>query len=120
MTLNTHPYFQNLLQTNTAPAPGVPGTSLQPVPTLSREAVQLLLEAVAGSGDIMVIAWMGGSAVQVHGKNFVEPNNPRSRAIWEGAVEELVNESYLQAVGHKGEVFRVTRQGYDAAELLKP
>jgi hypothetical protein len=67
----------------------------------------------------MVIAWMGGSAVQANRKNFVEPNNSRSRAIWEGAVEELVREGLLQPVGHKGEVYRVTRQGYDAGDLLK-
>ncbi len=120
MTLNTHPYFQALLQASADPTGGVLGTSPPAVPSLSREAVQLLLEAIAGGGDVMVSAWMGGSAVQANDKNFVEPNNPRSRAIWEGAVEELVRESLLQPVGHQGQIFRVTRQGYDAADLLKP
>lgn len=119
MTLNSHPYFQALLEVSADPGSGLLGTPAPAVPSLSREAVQLLLEAIAGGGDVMVIAWMGGSAVQVNGKNFVEPNNPRSRAIWEGAVEELVREGFLQPVGHKGEVFRVTREGYDAADLLK-
>lgn len=116
MTMNTHPYFLSLLESN--PAPGN-GLLASPVPSLSREATLLLIEAIAGGGDVMVIAWMDGSAVQANGKNFVEQNNPRSRAIWEGAVEELLKEDFLQPVGRKGEVFRVTRKGYDAAELLK-
>lgn len=120
MTLNTNPYFQTLLQPNPNSTGGPPENSTPGVPSLSREARELLLVAVAGGGDVMVIAWIGGSGVQANGKNFVEPNNPRSRAIWEGAVEELVREDILQPVGHKGEMFRVTRHGYDIADLLKP
>lgn len=59
------------------------------VPNLTREAKELLLEAVAGGGDIHVNAWMGGSTVQAKVRNFVEPNDLRSCAIWEGAVNEL-------------------------------
>ena len=119
MTMNTHPYFQSLLKSNPVSANGLLVAPASPVPSLSREATQLLIEAIAGGGDVMVIGWLGGSAVQANGKNFVEQSNPRSRAIWEGAVDELVREDLLQAVGHKGEVFRVTRQGYEAADLLK-
>lgn len=118
-TLNSHPFFDGIRQK----AGGVANASSLPskpaLPQLSREASTLLLEAVAGGGDIMVIAYMGGSAVQANGKNFVEANNPRSRATWEGAVEELLRLNSLQAVGAKGEVFRVTRQGYDLADILR-
>jgi hypothetical protein len=119
MTLNTHPYFTGLLQVKPSGSAGSPPPPSAPVPSLSREATQLLLEAVAGGGDVMVLAFLGGSTVQANNKNFVEPTNPRSRAVWEGAVEELVTEGLLQPVGHKGQVFRVTRQGYDVADLLR-
>lgn len=119
VTLNTHPYFKELLQTESNVEAVLTGFSSS-VPELTKEATQLLVEAVAGDGHVAVLAWMGGSSVQTNGKNFVEPDNPRSRAIWEGAVEELVRGDFLQPVGHKGEMFRVTRQGYDAADLLKP
>jgi hypothetical protein len=122
MTLNSHPYFQSRLQSTDglsgeyrAPT----GPTLPDLSSLSLEATTLLLDAVAGGGDVAVIAWLGGSAVEANGKNFVEPNNPRSRAIWEEAVQELVGEGFLEPVGHKGEMFRVTRRGYDAADLLK-
>lgn len=119
ITMNSHPYFQSLTQASAyLPSDSLP-ISATPVPSLSREAIELLLEAVAGDGNILVIAYLGGSTVQANGKNFVEPDNPRSRAVWEGAVDELVNEGLLQSVGYKGEVFRVTRAGFDAADLLK-
>lgn len=120
LTLNSHPYFadtQHLAATqdNVSAVLAAPG-----IPTLSREAQQLLIEAAAGGGDVHVLAWMGGSSVQANGKNFVEPNNPRSRATWESAVDDLCQEGLLQPVGHKGEAFRITRRGYEVADLLKP
>lgn len=121
MTINSNPYFTSLFP----PAIGATAAStvtseVTGVPNLSREAKELLLEAVAGGGDILVIAWIGGSTVQAKGRNFVEPNDPRSRAIWEGAVNELERNGLVQQVGHKREIFRVTREGYDAADLLRP
>lgn len=121
MTINSNPYFTALLPTaigETAASTGV--SEATGAPSLSREAQELLLEAVAGGGDILVIAWMGGSTVQANGRNFVEPNDPRSRAIWEGAVDELDRNGLVQPAGNKGEIFRVTREGYDAADLLRP
>jgi hypothetical protein len=121
MTLNSNPYFTELLPAAIAAVATIDeAEEPSSVPALSREATELLLEAVAGGGDIMVLAWMGGSSVQVNNRNFVEPKDPRSRAMWEGSVDELDNEGLVQPVGHKGEMFRVTRERYDAADLLRP
>lgn len=121
MTLNSNPYLTALFPTAIGAIVALTGaTEATGAPSLSREAKELLLDAVAGGGDILVIAWMGGSTVQANGRNFVEPNDPRSRAIWEGAVDELDQNGLVQSVGHKGEIFRVTREGYDAADLLRP
>lgn len=121
MTLNSNPYLTALFPTAIGVIAAPTGASeATGAPSLSREAKELLLEAVAGGGDILVVAWMGGSTVQANSRNFVEPNDPRSRAIWEGAVDELDRNSLVQPVGHKREIFRVTRAGYDAADLLRP
>jgi len=115
-TLNSNPYFINLLiassgSTKTAVASAI-------VPTLSREASELLKTAVASGGDIMVLAFLGGSEVQTGGRNFVESGNPRSRAIWEGSVDELERQGFIESSDPKRQVFRVTREGYDAADLI--
>lgn len=95
-------------------------TQNQNIPRFSAEAQHLLLEAAESSDGIVgKLAFIGGGIVQANGKNFVEPNNPRSRATWEGAINELVELGLLEPVGYKGEVFRITRQGYSLADLLK-
>lgn len=120
MTLNSNPYFIKLLPAITGSIGTLAEESVgRAVPNLTREATELLLAAVAGGGNILVVAWMGGSTVQANDRNFVEPNDPRSRAIWEGAVDELHRIGLVQRVGVKGEVFRVTREGYEAADLLR-
>lgn len=120
LTINSNPYFTELLSaTITTTANVEESSNASGAPDISREAIELLLEAVAGGGDIVILAWMGGSTVQTNNRNFVEPNDPRSRAIWEGAVDELDRYGFVQPVGHKGEIFRVTHEGYDAADLVR-
>ena len=119
IVMNTHRYFVSKLQLG-AVADDIPlVASPTSAPSLSKEAAELLLAAVAGDGTVLVTAWLGGSTVQVNETNFVEQGNPRSRAVWESAVQELVDRVFLQPVGDKGEVFQVTRQGYEAADWLK-
>jgi hypothetical protein len=87
---------------------------------LSREAQVLLLECADDpAGMIMRIQFDEGTVIQSSRKNFVEENNPRSVAIWEGALEELVSNGLLSSSGAKGEVFTLTRKGYELADLLR-
>lgn len=67
----------------------------------------------------MRIHYIGGTMIQSGRKGFVEEGNPRSVAIWEGALEELESNGLLSSSGGKGEVFRLTRKGYELADLLR-
>jgi predicted transcriptional regulator len=40
----------------------------------------------------------------------------RAVALWESALQELVNGGLLVARGERGEIFEITRQGYDMAK----
>lgn len=94
-----------------------PGPSL---PRMTKEAQILLVEASQSSdGLVMTLRHMGGMIVQTNRKGFVPDGDVRAAAIWEGAVQELLNLGFLQPRGHKGEVFSITREGYEAADLLK-
>ncbi len=42
-----------------------------------------------------------------------------AEAIWQGALEELLENDLLADRGYKGEVFQVTREGYALADRLK-
>lgn len=89
-TVNDHPHFEK----SEAPEPSIDFASLiqekPPFPRLSKEASELLAEASKDpTGQIMFIRYMGGAVIQTNQKQFIEQKNPRSRAIWEGALEEF-------------------------------
>lgn len=87
---------------------------------LSSEARELLLEAVKDSqGIIMKTLDSGGLSVQTNNKNMLtDPKNPRCQAKWEGAVEELERNELIADHGFNSEVFRMTRRGYEVADLI--
>lgn len=89
------------------------------IPQMSEEAKELLVEASRDrGGHIMHARFIGGEEVQTNGKQFVKDGDARSRATWVSALEELVTLGLIRDLGWKGEVYQVTREGYDVAELL--
>jgi hypothetical protein len=116
--LNTHPYFQAA-----EGPPGSPGPSDLPpgpkIPSLSKEAAQLLREAVSDpSGTLLCLRSSGGLHIQANGKAFTETGDRRSEATWLAAVKELIGHDLVEDRGYKGEVLEVTKRGYEVAELL--
>ena len=90
------------------------------IPALSDTAKELLIEASQdGNGHVMMFRYLGGMSVETNGRNFVEQGNPRSEAIWEGAVHELCDLALLQERGYKGEVFSITNDGYHVVDVLR-
>jgi len=91
-----------------------------PVASLSKEASLLLKEAAADShGVVMLLRHLGGTDLQTNGKNLIADRSRRTVAMWEAALQELVEDELLVARGHKGEVFEVTKKGYEVAENLR-
>ena len=108
-------YFQQGVEDSGADAP----QEVRQIPQLSKEAAFLLKEAAADAdGTILNLAFIGGRSIQVGVKNLIEDGNARSRALWTGALLELEVLGFVEAASPKREVFRVTREGYDADELL--
>lgn len=88
-------------------------------PELTKEAEKLLIETAQGpSGRIIKIRTFDGLSIETNGINFVEQRNPRSEAIWEGALKELCDNRLIEDRSYKGEVFAITREGYELADLL--
>lgn len=94
-------------------------TQTQKALQLSKEARELLIEASRDKdGIVMKLSVFGGMYVQTNGKKLNEQGNPRSEATWEAAVNELCEAGYLQDVGYKGEIFKLTHEGYRYADFL--
>ena len=85
---------------------------------LSEEAKAILKAAVAGGGAITHRRYIGGQALQAGRKTLIPDQDPRTIASWVGGLEDLQRRRYIKDRGHKGEMFEVTREGYEAADEL--
>ena len=88
-------------------------------PQLSEEAKELLLQAAKNTaGAIVRVRSAGGLVIQAGGKSFVESGDKRSEARWNGALEELLNYGLVNDPTGKGQLFDVTREGFEVADEL--
>ncbi len=87
---------------------------------ISDEAKELLIEASQSpDGRIMRLRTMQGLIIKTNTKGFVGERNARLEAIWEDALNQLIENSLIEDKGYKGEVFAVTRLGYEYADILQ-
>ncbi len=94
-----------------------PGTTAK-VAALSKEARSLLLATAADSSGYLLYEKFGASVdLHANGKSFLtDKGDHRAVALWESAVQELVDRGLLAAHGESGgEVYEITKKGYDAA-----
>ena len=91
------------------------------IPALSNEAQVLLKEASQDrNGTIMFFSYMGGTDMQTNGKNLItEKKSPREVAKWESALNELIEKDLVEEKGPKGEMFQVTSEGYNVADIIE-
>ncbi len=118
LNLNSDAHFTAVSQaTGTASTPTV--SSVPDLPPISREAKILLKEASQDpNGNIMRLPHLGGLLVQSNGKQFMRDNNPQARAAWEGAIGDLENYGLIKDRGYKREIFGITREGFQIADLI--
>lgn len=83
---------------------------------LSAEAKQILRAAAAAGGRIRHLKWLGGEGLEAGGQTMAKNADARTTALWVGGLEDLQRRRFIKDVGHKGEVFEVTREGYEAAD----
>lgn len=85
---------------------------------LSDEAKSILTATAFGDGRVMHLRYMGGEGIQTGGKTLIPDNDARTIALWVGGLEDLCRRRFIKDVGHKREVFEVTREGYEAADEI--
>lgn len=88
------------------------------VTELSDEAKAILLAGAKNNGRIMYMKYMGGQSIQAGRQSLLPNDDPRTLALWAGGLEDLQRRRYIKDVGHKGEIFEVTREGYEAADRI--
>lgn len=85
---------------------------------LSKEAKTLLKEAAQDPGGLVLFERYGaGVDLHTNGVSLItSKEDHRAIATWESALQELVGDGLLVAHGDRGEVFEITKKGYEAAE----
>lgn len=88
-------------------------------PKLSEEATIILKEVSKDkNGIIMYLRSSSGRSVQTNSKNLIPDQSRRTVSKWEFGMDELIAYGYVVDRGHKGEVFEITSQGYQVADLI--
>jgi hypothetical protein len=89
-----------------------------PKAPLSKEA-RILLQGAAADPSGLVLFERYGAGVDLHTNGvslLTSKEDHRAVALWESALEELVKDGLLVARGERGEIFEITKQGYDLAK----
>jgi len=100
--------------TGVVTAPKIKSTTTE----LSAEAKAILKTAAAGDGRIMHLRHMSGEGIQAGGTSMIPDENARTVARWVGGLEDLQRRRYIKDLGHKREIFEVTREGYEAVDEM--
>lgn len=89
------------------------------IQALSKEAKELLIEASKDESRTVrkqIIGKTGGIALLTNGKNLVKEDTPRVQALWESALQELLDNDLLVEQGFSGTVFKITHTGYQTVD----
>jgi len=89
-----------------------PGVSAAP---LSKEAKLLLKGAAADPSGLVIFERFGASDdLHTNGESlFTDKSDHQALATWEAALEELVKAGLFVDRGGKGEIYEITKKGYD-------
>jgi hypothetical protein len=100
--------------TGVVTSPTIKSTSTE----LSAEAKMILKEAVDSDGHVVHSKSLNGEQIFANGKSLIPNDEPKTIALWAGGLEDLIRCRCIKDRGHKGEIFEVTREGYDAANVM--
>jgi hypothetical protein len=88
---------------------------------LSDEAKTILQKTAQDPGGLILFERFGaGVDLHTNGESLLtSKEDHRALASWESALQELVSDGLLTTEDDRGEVFEITKQGYDAAKRLE-
>jgi hypothetical protein len=89
------------------------------IPDLPTEAIDILIAASeCRHGRVLMTLTSSGFAIGTDGRNVIQTHEPRDEARYRRAMEVLQEAGCLDPTGYKGEVFRITHDGYLLADQL--
>lgn len=88
--------------------------SIESTIEISPKAIELLSVAcTSADGRIVKSKYLSGTSISAGKTEFVHSKDRKDLVEWEAALEELQVLRLVQVVGSKGEIYEVTKDGYD-------
>ena len=99
----------------------VPAQPAASISALSKEARILLKEAALDPNGLILFERYGASVdLHTNGKSLLtSKEDHRALASWESSLDELVKDGLFVNRDDRGEVFEITKKGYEAAERIQ-
>ena len=89
-------------------------------PALSEQAQCILIEASKdNAGPIRKIHSSGGTQIFTKTESFAEPGDRRSGALWEAAIQELIDHGLVRDPIGSDKMFEMTHEGFLVADELR-
>ena len=89
------------------------------IPPLSEEAKCLLIAVSRDrDGSVTKTGSLAGTQISTSDKDFAKIGDPRSEALWEAALDQLIECRLVEDLG-AGVVFKITHNGFAVADRLK-
>jgi hypothetical protein len=118
IALQTNPQLKALMAPTVLASAAANPVMLHPDPVLSREAKILLKEASKNPRALIIKqSTLDGVRISANTKPFVGAT-ARESASWEDGLQELVRWKLVEPQGTKGQIYKVTRRGFDMADLI--
>ena len=86
---------------------------------LTAKEIELLWSAVKEPGDILHNVTSDGESIRVNGRQFLAGADRRIATEWIGAFRGLEKRGFVEPLSHGSDFFRVTSDGYEAADALE-
>jgi hypothetical protein len=95
------------------------GSPLYTSDDLSVKEIELLWCASKEPGDILHNITLDGESIRVNGRQFLAGVDARTGAEWVAAFRKLEKRGYVEPLSYDSDFFRVTGDGYQAADALE-
>lgn len=80
--------------------------------------IMLAYAADDPNGQILRCTYLSGTSISTNKVSFIKAGTAREIARWTSALDELLNQGYVNCEG-RGEIFMVTNAGYIFADRVK-
>ena len=94
-------------------------SSPKPQQAIDAAAGIMLVYAAETSGQIIYSETISSTSITAGNVAMNQTESPREIATWKDAIDQLLSNKYIELIGRRDKIYRLTRYGYTIAERFK-